>query len=171
MGAVRRGGQGDLPVLPKDTCDKALLTRQYPPAPDDSLTRAVTISSMLSRKLLRCWVKGRCGEVTWATTAAASARVASEWLSSVRMSAKHRTPSTCRWREGTALCILGEHMLKIIMRQTHSPAWTPATLGAYPLAPKRSLTSHGILDSGHQQASGGRPGHPPQRIVVERTIS
>ena len=67
-----------------------------PPRPDDSLTRAVTISSMLSRKLLRCWVKGRCGEVTWATTAAASARVASEWLSSVKMSAKHRTPSTCK---------------------------------------------------------------------------
>lgn len=54
---------------------------------------------MFSRKLVRCWVKDRCGEVTWATTAAASALVASEWLSSVKMSAKHRIPSTCRWRE------------------------------------------------------------------------
>lgn len=92
------GAQG---AFSEDNRDKAPLTQRHPLSPDDSLTRAVTISSMLSRKLLRCWVKGRCGEVTWATTAAASARVASEWLSSVKMSAKHRTPSTCEQREST----------------------------------------------------------------------
>lgn len=88
-------GEGAQGAFSEENRDKAPLT------PDDSLTRAVTISSMLSRKLLRCWVKGRWGEVTWATTAAASARVASEWLSSVKMSAKHSTPSTCKQRDGT----------------------------------------------------------------------
>lgn len=88
------GAQG---AFSQDNRDKT------PTTPDDSLTRAVTISSMLSRKLLRCWEKGRCGEVTWATTAAASARVASEWLSSVKMSAKHSTPSTCKQRDNTCV--------------------------------------------------------------------
>ena len=54
------------------------------------------MSCMLSRKLARCCVDVWCGEVIWATTAAASARAASTLLSSVKMSARHRIPSTCK---------------------------------------------------------------------------
>ena len=57
------------------------------------LTSAVTISSICSRKLLRCWVNVSCGDVICAITAAASAWVASEWVLSVRMSARHSIPS------------------------------------------------------------------------------
>lgn len=63
-----------------------------------SLMSAVTMSCMLSRKLARCCVDVWWGDVIWATTAAASARAASTLLSSVRMSARHRIPSTCRWQ-------------------------------------------------------------------------
>lgn len=59
-----------------------------------SLMSAVTMSCMLSRKLARCCVDVWWGEVIWATTAAASARAASTLLSSVKMSARHRMPST-----------------------------------------------------------------------------
>lgn len=60
-----------------------------------SLISAVTMSCMLSRKLARCCVDVWWGEVIWATTAAASALAASTLLSSVKMSARHRIPSTC----------------------------------------------------------------------------
>lgn len=127
-----------------------------PTHPHDSLTRAVTISSMLSRKLLRCWVKGRCGDVTWATTAAASARVASEWLSSVRMSAKHRTPSTCRGREGTA-CVSWENTTAHHGNGTENQGplmaqpWIRSNSGGLSFGSSRDQRAPmGFLDSRHQ---------------------
>lgn len=58
------------------------------------------MSCMHSRKLPRCWVEVWWGEVIWATTAAASALADSALFSSVRMSAKHRIPST--YKKGDA---------------------------------------------------------------------
>lgn len=67
-----------------------------------SLMSAVTMSCMLSRKLPRCCVDVWWGEVIWATTAAASALAASTLLSSVKISAKHRIPSTYTLNDRTA---------------------------------------------------------------------
>jgi len=69
------------------------------------LMSAVTMSCMLSRKLARCWVDVWCGEVIWATTAAASARATSTLLSSVRMSARHKIPSTCTATHNVNVCV------------------------------------------------------------------
>ena len=166
------------PGLPEDSCDKAPSTQRFPPTRHDSLTRAVTISSMLSRKLLRCWVKGRCGEVTWATTAAASARVASEWLSSVRMSAKHRTPSTCRVREGTAR-VSWENTTAHDGNETENQRplmaqpWIPSDSGGLFFSSSRDQQAPmGFLDSRpHANHPGGRPWSSTTATLIEETVT
>lgn len=90
-------------ILKKSNISKSCLSKRARPKTSPRLHRqcdvhslmsAVTMSCMLSRKLARCCVDVWWGEVIWATTAAASALAASTLLSSVKMSARHRIPST-----------------------------------------------------------------------------